>query len=434
MTSLSGGNSAEKDLKKLMQQIIDERDAKYAPNQEGVVGAASGDGLGGMFDKPEVKSEEGDAIIDLLGYLEKKRSEVLDSYQSKVMRRSSKPLPKPKDVDVSNFLSEAGLSPTSAADPMTIMSSEAPKLSKSKFSQMSDNFFMEASKEPEKPMSSSALAARESLPLRTSTGLMSPDQSGNTSQLKFNPLPTIEDILLKDSVDRNRVIQKVIGVDVDGTFGNKSKTQLFKWQKDNNLEPTGLIDQSTIEKILNNPPSIEPALTSRQLTTGLTISEGTRHNWSPNADMYNISLDYNSSQGGTGTEVIIPNNASTEVRDAANNFNALVVEFARSKGYDGYKNRGVKTRSENKRGVPNTIHVEPFFRQDSKMEKLIKDNMDEFSLLYTEAFGNLPARMISPHGKFNSKGIQDKGATSEVFGTELAFGNMIISSLLGKNK
>ncbi len=176
MTSLSGGNSAEKDLKKLMQQIIAERDAKFAPKQEGVVG---GTPSGGIFGKPEVKSEEGDAIIDLLGYLEKKRAEVLDSYQSKVMRKSSKPLPKPEDVDVSSFLTEAGLSPM--ADSLTVMSAP-PELSKSSFAQMSDNYFLDPSKKPAKPMpkvDSDAIeaAVEESVPVTAETesaGLMSP--------------------------------------------------------------------------------------------------------------------------------------------------------------------------------------------------------------------------------------------------------------------
>ena len=118
MTSLTSGG----DVRNLMQQIIAERDAKFAPEQEGGEAAPTG----GMFDKPEVKTNEADAITDLLGYLEQKRSEVLDAYQSKVMRRTSKPLPKPEDIDVSSFLSEAGLSPQ--PDGLTALSFEAPEL------------------------------------------------------------------------------------------------------------------------------------------------------------------------------------------------------------------------------------------------------------------------------------------------------------------
>jgi len=121
MTSLTSGG-ANNTIRNLMQQIIAERDTKFAPKQEGGEAAPTG----GMFDKPEVKTNEADAITDLLGYLEQKRSEVLDSYQSKVMRRASKPLPKPEDIDVSSFLSEAGLPPQ--PDGLTALSFEAPEL------------------------------------------------------------------------------------------------------------------------------------------------------------------------------------------------------------------------------------------------------------------------------------------------------------------
>lgn len=166
----------------------------------------------------------------------------------------------------------------------------------------------------------------------------------------------------------------------------------------------------------------------------LTISQGTRADYKPTSEMYNISLDFNSFKGAKGTEVIIPDNASPEVRQAAEAFNQLVVDFASKHGYSGYKNRGVKTRSENKRGVANTIHVEPFFTQDAKMEQIINANLEEFSQLYTQAFGNLPARLVAPHGVPNSKGVVDRGAASQTFTDELTFGNLIIDNLLNRSK
>lgn len=160
----------------------------------------------------------------------------------------------------------------------------------------------------------------------------------------------------------------------------------------------------------------------------LTISQGTRADFAPSADMYNISMDFNSFEGGRGTEVIIPDNASPQVRQAAERFNQLVVDFAAKHGYSGYKNRGVKTTSENKRGVRNTIHAEPFFTQDSQMEKIINENIAEFSQLYTQAFGSLNARLVAPHG-VTKNGVQDRGAVSPTFKDELTFGNMILSNL-----
>ena len=35
MTSLTGGNAAANDIRKLMEQIIAERDAKFAPKKRG---------------------------------------------------------------------------------------------------------------------------------------------------------------------------------------------------------------------------------------------------------------------------------------------------------------------------------------------------------------------------------------------------------------
>ena len=163
----------------------------------------------------------------------------------------------------------------------------------------------------------------------------------------------------------------------------------------------------------------------------LEIVNGSRADYAPTADMPNISLDFNSFKGAKGTEVIIPDNASPEVREAAERFNQMVVDFAAKHGYENYKNRGVKTTSENKRGVSNTIHVEPFFTQDAKIEAIINDNMDEFAQIYKEAFGGVTGRMVLPHGVVNSKGIQDRGAVSKTFGDEYSFGEAIISRLLG---
>lgn len=164
----------------------------------------------------------------------------------------------------------------------------------------------------------------------------------------------------------------------------------------------------------------------------LVITKGTRADYKPSSDMYNISLDFNSFKGAKGTEVIIPDGADDATRAAAEQFNELMVAFAAKHGYEGYKNRGVKTRKQNKRGVSNTIHVEPFFTQDAKIEKIISENMDEFSQLYTKAFGGLSARMVMPHGTKNSKGIQDRGAVSKTFGDELSFGERVIKSLTKK--
>ena len=159
----------------------------------------------------------------------------------------------------------------------------------------------------------------------------------------------------------------------------------------------------------------------------LVISDGTRAQYKPTKERFNISMDYNSAKGGRGTEVIIPDDASPETRAAAERFNEMVIDFAAKHGYTNYKNRGVKTRSENKRGVSNTVHAEPFFAQDTKMAQIVKDNLDEFASIYVGAFGDLSATLVAPHGV-----DKDRGAVSDVFGTETDYGMMILNSLTKK--
>lgn len=206
MTSLTGGARAENDLKELMQQIIAERDAKFAPQQEG--GAAGP--TTGMFDKPEIKPREADAITDLLGYLEQKRAEALESYQSKVMRKASKPLPKPEDVDVSSFLTEAGLSPM--ADPL-VPTDTPDSMVRPQFKQVADTFVVNLSKDPAEPMSKEEPAV---------LGLMAPETSPR-------PVARSRDVEeVSTTEDTNANIQQQIAKH-EGQINYPYKDSLGKW-------------------------------------------------------------------------------------------------------------------------------------------------------------------------------------------------------------
>ena len=159
------------------------------------------------------------------------------------------------------------------------------------------------------------------------------------------------------------------------------------------------------------------------------ITPETRAQHAPGNGALNISMDFNASPGGgaRGTEVIIPDNASPEVRAAAERYNQMVAEFAAANGITDYPVRGVRTRSENGRGVNNTVHVEPFFNDDIAMKELIASNPAAFAEIYREAFGTLPnARLIAPHGVGN-----DRGASSSVFGDETSYGELMANALLG---
>jgi hypothetical protein len=156
---------------------------------------------------------------------------------------------------------------------------------------------------------------------------------------------------------------------------------------------------------------------------------GTRAQYAPSADYLNVSMDFNAAPSGAarGTEVIIPDNATPEVRAAAERYNQLVADFAARNGIADYPIRGVRTRSENGRGVPHTIHAEPFFNSDTAFQEAVKANPAEFAAIYQQTFGSLPnARAIAPHGVGN-----DRGAASDIFGSETDFGMYLINAALG---
>lgn len=158
------------------------------------------------------------------------------------------------------------------------------------------------------------------------------------------------------------------------------------------------------------------------------VSTKTRESVRPGNGKINVSLDFNASESGTakGTEVIIPDDAPPQVREAAEAFNNMVVEFADKNGIKGYKNRGVKTRSQNGRGVKGTVHTEPFFNKDMAIQKAIEANPGEFARIYEETFGNIPeAQIIAPHGV-----KKDRGAVSGIFKDETSYGELITSEML----
>lgn len=162
---------------------------------------------------------------------------------------------------------------------------------------------------------------------------------------------------------------------------------------------------------------------------GALFSTATRSHYAPSANNLNVSLDFNAAPSGSarGTEVIIPNNASPQVRAAAEAYNKAVVDFAAKHGISNYPNRGVRTREENGRGVPNTVHTEPFFNTDTALQQAVKNNPQAFAQLYQDAFGSLGgARIIAPHGVG-----ADRGAVSDIFGTETDYGRMIVDTILG---
>ena len=109
-----------------------------------------------------------------------------------------------------------------------------------------------------------------------------------------------------------------------------------------------------------------------------------------------VSLDFNS--GGTqsrGVEIVIPSNATTEERAAAQEYTTTLTAWFKSKGVD-VPNRGVmaKTGSGN---LVSRFHTEPFFIQDAEARRAIESDPDGYARVLVSTLGRLPVTFIAPH-------------------------------------
>lgn len=217
-----------------------------------------------------------------------------------------------------------------------------------------------------------------------------------------------------------------VGV-VDGGYGKNTAKGIKRYQLHNGLETTGKMNEETA-KSLNSGNSIVP--TSKKVGN-LTVSTAYRDDINSN-DLV-ISTDFNSTKDdntfASGVEVIVPESIynagpGNPYFDAAQNYVNLVIEFAKNKGYTDYNARkygkgGVKSNVN--RGRKNTIHTEPFFRQDTKMVDIVNANKKEFFDLYVQAFGNLDTTLVAPHGRIKNTTV-DQGTSSSVLGSEKDLG------------
>lgn len=233
----------------------------------------------------------------------------------------------------------------------------------------------------------------------------------NTDQQGFNALSYMLPIMAKRQMDHQNALAAM----------SQAQPTYSTPQRNNALATYGGPTKRAADAMV-------PAYTSTGARDGFMISPDTRAKYRPTAGALNISMDFNAAPGGgaRGTEVIIPDNASPEVRAAAERYNQMVADFARANGIADYPVRGVRTRSENGRGVSHTVHVEPFFNDDMAMQNAIQANPGAFARIYRDAFGSLDnARLIAPHGVGG-----DRGAASSVFEDETSFGELMANSLL----
>jgi len=128
-----------------------------------------------------------------------------------------------------------------------------------------------------------------------------------------------------------------------------------------------------------------------------------------------IALDYNSADDPTpGVEIIVPDDITDEELEASKAYVEGVAKLFDKHGYGGYGIRtssfhpGIKRRGfENKnqktgepRGVPNTFHTEPFFRQDEKAVEIfmLPEFQKEYVQLLNDTLRTIPDSVImAPH-------------------------------------
>jgi hypothetical protein len=121
-----------------------------------------------------------------------------------------------------------------------------------------------------------------------------------------------------------------------------------------------------------------------------------------------VSLDFNAaaSKDAKGIEIIIPNDATPEERNAANRYVQLTQRFFADRGLNR-PIRGVRTAKENGRGTPGRFHTEPFFVGDGEARKIMESDPDGYAQVLANAFNGVQGvTFIAPHKK-NDPGASD---------------------------
>lgn len=144
-----------------------------------------------------------------------------------------------------------------------------------------------------------------------------------------------------------------------------------------------------------------------------------------------VNLDTNWTQSGRATEpmVVIPDNATSEQRRAAEAYAAGIAEIYNAKFGTSMKPK-VLTRSQNGRGRNDTIHTEPFSVTDSRAVQFFTsdEGRAQHAQLLRDTLGTIPGVAFSlPHDP-TRKG--DKGAHGP-HGNEVDFARPLLAELSG---
>ena len=121
-----------------------------------------------------------------------------------------------------------------------------------------------------------------------------------------------------------------------------------------------------------------------------------------------ISLDFNAapSKNAKGIEIIIPNNATEEERQLAQEYVAKTQQYFAERGVN-VPARGVRTAKENGRGTPNRFHTEPFFVGDAASRAVMEKDPDGYARVLASTLGRIPGAMFIPPHKSNDPGASD---------------------------
>jgi hypothetical protein len=158
--------------------------------------------------------------------------------------------------------------------------------------------------------------------------------------------------------------------------------------------------------------SIEPGIEIPSTPGKFGLSTSTRNQLTLGREpgRRDISLDFNSvglNARASGALLVVPDNASPEEITAAKQYLKGLQDLMEKHGHKGYAllgggvhGPGIRTTSENKRGVPGVFHTEGWFAGDQKAVDIMSmpEAQQEYANLLSKTLGNISgARFIPPH-------------------------------------
>lgn len=127
-----------------------------------------------------------------------------------------------------------------------------------------------------------------------------------------------------------------------------------------------------------------------------------------------VSLDFNDWQnppadidGNRRVEIVIPYNATTEERAAAQTYVNRMTQFFRDKGIPIQPGK-VLSKTGNGELV-SRFHTEPFYAKDSKAYEAVRDNPDDVAAILEDTLGRIPnVTFIAPHRQKDPGAVNDE--------------------------